>query len=148
MVQTSPPEEAIARVSIGKAFRLAHALVLGNLLPLLRAAVLPFALSWAIFYLLVLPTSGRPLLSMASALVALVPYVLFAVSWHRFPVTTRCRLATVRSAAAWPPQQRFWTSDQSPFAAPSGYAKCIINDTGKAWDGNLRLTSFGSTTIL
>ena len=89
MVQSAPPEDAIAFVSIGKSFRLAHALVFGNLGPLLRAAALPFVLSWVIFYLLVLPTGGQPLLAVIATLVALVPYVLFAVSWHRFVLLGR-----------------------------------------------------------
>ena len=89
MTQSGPPPEAIAHIPILRAFRLTHGIVFGNLGALLRAAAFPFLLSWVIFYSIVMPATTHPLLSILATLIALVPYALFAVAWHRFTLLGR-----------------------------------------------------------
>ena len=82
MTDTAPPSAALRKLRVTETAKEAYARVFGNLHLLVRAALVPFALSLALIVL----SFTVPLVSALGYLIGildLLPYTLFGVTWHR-----------------------------------------------------------------
>jgi hypothetical protein len=101
-----PPPRPVRHLPVLQTVSAAYGFVFGNLRWFLRAALVPYVMSTLLFALQI-QINAEESAGLASLLVALglIPYTLFAVSWHR--------LALLGPAAAMPPmvppwRQRHW----------------------------------------
>jgi len=99
MTDTAPPSAALRKLRVIETAKEAYARVFGNLHLLVRAALVPFALSLALIVL----SFTVPLVSVLGYLIGildLLPYTLFGVAWHR--------LTLLGPVAAAPPLRPAW----------------------------------------
>jgi hypothetical protein len=101
-----PPPRPVRHLPVLQTVSAAYGFVFGNLRWFLRAALVPYVMSTLLFALQIQFTAAENQgLSLFLVALGLLPYTLFAVSWHR--------LALLGPAAAVPPlvppwRQRHW----------------------------------------
>jgi hypothetical protein len=77
-----PPPSAVQDLQVGDTVKAAYASVFGRFATLIRAALVPLVISF-LLYGLQLAARGSPALVVLADLLLLLPYTLFAVTWHR-----------------------------------------------------------------
>ncbi len=81
-MSVGPPPQAVQDLPIGDTVKAAYVSVLGGFAGLVRVALVPLAMS-ILLYGLQLALRGSTAVTVLVELLLLVPYTLFAVSWHR-----------------------------------------------------------------
>jgi hypothetical protein len=103
-----PPPRPLRRLPVIQTVSAAYGFVFGNLRWFLRAALVPYVMSTLLFALQVqVPADESPGLALLLVALGLIPYTLFAVSWHR--------LALLGSTAAEPPLVPPWRPRHTRF---------------------------------
>jgi len=77
-----PPPKAVQDLPVGDTVKAAFNSVFGRFPELIRAALVPIAISFLLFGLQ-LAVRGSPAVAVLVELLLLLPYTLFAVAWHR-----------------------------------------------------------------
>jgi hypothetical protein len=101
-----PPPRPVRHLPVIQTVSATYGFVFGNLRWFVRAALVPYVMSTLLFTLQVTAEESPGLLLLLSAL-GLIPYTLFAVSWHR--------LALLGPAAAEPPLVPPWRPRHTRF---------------------------------
>lgn len=108
MASVIPPPRPVRRLPVIQTVSATYGFVFGNLRWFVRAALVPYVMSTLLFALQVqIPAEESPGLALLLIALGLIPYTLFAVSWHR--------LALLGPAAAVPPIVPPWRPQHSRF---------------------------------
>ena len=99
-----PPPKAVEDLPVGDTVKAAYNSVFGRFPELIRAALVPIAISFVLFGLQ-LAVRESPAVAVLVELLLLLPYTLFAVAWHRVVLLGPAAMPTP-VVPAW--QRRHW----------------------------------------
>jgi len=103
-MSVGPPPRAVQDLPVGDTMKAAYASVFGRFAELIRAALVPLAMSF-LLYGLMLAVRGTPAVVVLVELLSLLPYTLFAVAWHRVVLLGQAAMPTP-VMPVW--QRRHW----------------------------------------
>ena len=108
MASVIPPPRPLRHLPVIQTVSATYGFVFGNLRWFVRAALVPYVMSTLLFALQVqISSEESPGLALLLIALGLIPYTIFAVSWHR--------LALLGSAVGEPPLVPPWRSRHTRF---------------------------------